>query len=66
MERLTVVETCNRVIKDDVEEIKSNLIVITKLLSGRPSWFVCIVISFLMTLCGVLITIIETAKYASP
>jgi len=63
MERLTALETCNKVLKTDMENIDEKLENIVKLLHSRPSWFVCIIISFLLSLCGILITIIETAKH---
>lgn len=59
LERLTGIETNGKHIKEDIDEVKEKIDSVLKLLHARPSWFVCVVISFLMTLCGILITVIE-------
>jgi hypothetical protein len=66
LERLTSIEANGKHIKEDIDEVKKKVDDVLKLLHSRPSWFVCIIFSFLMTLCGILITIIETGKNVAP
>lgn len=42
-QRVLQLETCQETIQEDIKEIKEKLL-------GRPSWFVCIVISTLCTI----------------